>query len=443
MMHMTHLRLLALLGSSILLLSSCAPATPALPGQPGEHAEHHQLLGEQDIPQEPVIVYTGLDVLEKMNFEPLIGLNVGLVTNHTAVNRNNQHLVDLLHDSGDIHIQAIFAPEHGFRGDQAAGDAIGSGIDTKTGIPIHSLYGARRAPDPETLSGIDVLIFDIQDVGARFYTYISTMGYVLESGAEFDIPVMILDRPNPIGRAINGNVLNDGYESFVGRYKIPIRYGLTVGELARLIVGEKLIPDLDGLELHVVECQGWTGDLFWSDTDLEWTPPSPNMQTTRQTITYPGLCLLEGVKINEGRGTPYPFEYIGAPYIDGEVLARALKSTDLSGFYLKPITYVPVDLPGVAMNPLFKGQEVSGVQVVVTDPLAFKAIDFMIHLLVSTRDLYPDSFGWRNTNGVDRLWGGPELRQMLDAGSSAEEIIQSFQDELAAFNSTRAQYLIY
>lgn len=442
---MNKQRLHTLIGFSFFLLFSCAPSPPALPGsgQPGEHAEHQQTLGVQDVLQEPVTVYTGLDVLEKMNFEPLVGQNVGVVTNHTAVNRNKQHVVDLLYAATDIHVQAIFAPEHGFRGDRAAGDAIGSGFDAKTGIPIHSLYGARRAPDPETLDGIDVLIFDIQDVGARFYTYISTMGYVLEAGAKFDIPVMILDRPNPIGRAINGNILNDGYESFVGRYRIPIRYGLTIGELARLIVGENLIPDLESLELHVVECQGWTGELFWSATDLEWTPPSPNMQTTNQTLTYPGLCLLEGVNINEGRGTAYPFEYLGAPYIDGKTLAHKLNSADLKGFSLKPITYVPVDLPGVAMNPLFEDQEVSGVQVVVTDPANFKAIDFMIYLLAYTRDLYPDSFGWRSSRGVDRLWGGPELREMIDAGSTAEEIIESYQEELRAFSTIRAQYLIY
>ena len=432
-----------LLGIVLLGLWSCASSPKGGPGVdiPGPHEE--QQMEKKDIPQEKIVVHTGLDVMEKMGFEPLLEKHVGVVTNHTAVNKKGAHLVDLLHANSDITIKAIFAPEHGFRGKEQGGDDIPGGVDSNTGVPIHSLYGAQREPNPEMLKGIDVLIFDIQDVGTRFYTYISTMGYVLEAGAKYDIPVMILDRPNPIGRRINGNVLDEGFESFVGRYKIPIRYGLSMGELARMIVGEKMISGLESLELHVVECGGWPGDVYWSQTDLTWLPPSPNMRNTNETLTYPGLCLLEGVRINEGRGTEFPFEYIGAPYMDGKLLARELLATGLEGFTVEPVSYTPVDMPGVSMNPLFEGEVVNGVNIVVTDPDKFKAVDFLIHLLVITKKNYPEAFGWRSTRGPDRLWGGSGLREMVDAGKTAQEIIASYQNELIAFEAIQSKYLIY
>ncbi|NQV41751.1 MAG: DUF1343 domain-containing protein [Candidatus Marinimicrobia bacterium] len=434
-----------LLAIFFLGLWSCAtpPGGGPLADIPGPHEEQQMEMGKKDIPQEKIVVHTGLDVLEKMGFEPLLGKKVGVVTNHTAVNKKGVHLVDLLHANSDITIKAIFAPEHGFRGKEQGGDAIPGGVDSNTGAPIYSLYGEHREPNPEMLEGIEVLIFDIQDVGTRFYTYISTMGYVLEAGSKFNIPVMILDRPNPIGRRINGNVLDDGFESFVGRYKIPIRYGLSVGELARMIVGEKMLSGLDSLELHVVECEGWTGELYWSQTDLTWIPPSPNMRNTNETLTYPGLCLLEGVRINEGRGTEFPFEYVGTPYMDGKLLGRELLATGLEGFNAEPVSYTPVDMPGVAMNPLFEGEVVNGVKIVVTDPDKYKAVDFLIHLLVITKKNYPQEFGWRSSRGPDRLWGGSGLREMVDAGKSAEEIIASYQNELLAFEAIQSKYLIY
>ena len=440
----SNLRFL-LLGSLFLGMWSCAtsPSGQPISDVPGPHEEQQRELGKMDVSQEKIIVHTGLDVLEKMEFEPLFGKHVGVVTNHTAVNKTGIHLVDLLNTRAEIQMKAIFAPEHGFRGEEQGGDAIIDGVDSNTGVPIYSLYGPQREPNPEMLEGIDILLFDIQDVGTRFYTYISTMGYVLEAGAKYNIPVMILDRPNPIGRRINGNVLDDGFESFVGRYKIPIRYGLSMGELARMIVGEKMIPGLESLELHVVECEGWTGESYWQETDLTWLPPSPNMRNTNETLTYPGLCLVEGVRINEGRGTEFPFEYIGTPYMDGKLLARELLSTGLKGFTVEPVTYTPVDMPGVAMNPLFEGEVVNGVKIVVTDPDQYKAVDFLIHLLVITKKHYPEDFGWRRATGPDRLWGGKSLREMVDAGNTAEEIIETYQAELAAFKLIQEKYFIY
>ncbi|MEA3287101.1 MAG: DUF1343 domain-containing protein [Candidatus Marinimicrobia bacterium] len=418
-------------------------STAPTPAPPGPHSEQQDQYGQVTPPQELQKVLTGLDVLQKMDFELLAGKNVGIVTNHTAVNKQGEHLVDLINATDDVTLKAIFAPEHGFRGTSQAGHAIPGGLDPATGVPIYSLYGENREPNQEMLTGIDLLIYDIQDVGARFYTYISTMGYVLEAGAKFDIPVMILDRPNPIGRRVGGNVLDEGYESFVGRYKIPIQYGLTIGELARMVIGENMIPELGQVELHVVECQGWTADRVWAETDLTWLPPSPNMRNTNETLTYPGLCLLEGVRISEGRGTIHPFEYVGAPYMDGKLLARELMATGLKGFTVEPITYTPVEMPGVSMNPIFKDELVHGVNIKVTDPDSFKAVEFLVHLLVITKQNYPDDFGWRYQKGSDRLWGGSGLREMIDAGASAETIIASYQAELQEYLQLREKYLIY
>jgi len=422
------------------LVWTCAPTRlkdasveTAKPGQ------DEQLQSQQEILE----VYTGLDVLSEMNFEPLLGLTVGVITNHTAVSRKGEHLVDLLHAAAGVTVGAIFAPEHGFRGNFQGGDAIPGEVDAITGAPIYSLYGTTRKPDAAMLQGLDILIFDIQDVGARFYTYISTMGTVLEAGAQYGLPVMILDRPDPIGRELGGNVLDEGYESFVGRYKIPIRYGMTVGELARMIIGENMIPGLGSVELHVVECEGWQADSYWQQTDLTWIPTSPNMRNTNETLTYPGLCLLEGVRISEGRGTDEPFEIVGTPYMDADLVIRELQATDLQGFSLEPVNFIPVDLPGVAMNPIFKGEEVHGFRIKVTDPASFKPVEFLIHLLVIIKKNYPEHFGWRNERGPDRLWGGAGLRKMIDAGYSAAEIIASYQVELEEFAEIRDPYLIY
>jgi uncharacterized protein YbbC (DUF1343 family) len=437
-----HLPQFLLLTFALGLFWNCASSNPQVESVK-PHAEQMQEYGANQPIQEPYKVLTGLDVLIAKNFEILKGLKVGVVTNHTAVSKSGEHLVDLLHARSDIEVRAIFAPEHGFRGDEEGGNSIPGSTDLKTGIPIHSLYGSNRQPTAEMMEGIEMLIFDIQDVGTRFYTYISTMGYVLEAGAAYNIPVMILDRPNPIGRAVAGNVLDDGFESFVGRYKIPIQYGLTMGELARMITGEKLIPGLGDVELHVVECQGWPADAFWQETDLKWLPPSPNMRNTNETLTYPGLCLLEGVRINEGRGTEFPFEYIGAPYMDSKRMAQWLLASGVKGFTVEPVTYTPVDIPGAAVNPLFEGEVVNGVKIKVTDPAAFNAVDFLLHLLVITKANYPEDFGWRSTRGPDRLWGGSALRELVDAGAGVDEIKATYLDELEAFKEIRKKYFIY
>lgn len=420
---------------------TCATTTDVTDSK-GPHQEQMEKYGKGQVPQEIEHVLTGLDVLKKIGFKPLIGKRVGVVTNHTALSREDEHLVDLLFKAEGVELKAIYAPEHGFRGDVQGGDHIDTSVDPKTQVPIHSLYGATRQPDEEMIKEIDILIYDIQDVGARFYTYISTMGYVMQAGAKYGIPVMILDRPNPIGRAIGGNVRDDGYESFVGLYPIPIRYGLTIGELAQMVVGEQMMDGVDSVELHVVQCEGWTG-TYWDQTDLKWTPPSPNMKNTNETLTYPGLCLLEGVAISEGRGTEYPFELIGTPYFDSQVIIDELRSTNIEGYTLEPAVFTPVDMPGVAMNPIYKNEIVNGFRITVTDPDKFNSVEFLVHLLTISKKTYPEDFGWRRSTGPDRLWGGSYLREMVDAGHSAQEIIDVYQAELKDYADIQKKYIIY
>lgn len=423
----------------ISIIWSCSSQMPTSEPRP-EIYDEPEAIPEQDIP--PAQVLTGLDVMKSMGFKPLLGKRVGIVTNHTALTREGEHLVDLLAAAEGVTVAAIYAPEHGFRGNTEGGGTIQDGIDTQTGIRIYSLYGPNREPNAEMLQEIDILVYDIQDVGARFYTYISTMGYVLQAGARYDIPVMILDRPNPLGRKTGGNVLDPGFESFVGRYPIPIRYGLTIGELARMIIGERMLEDVETVSLHVVECEGWNGE-YWQNTDLSWVAPSPNMRNTNETLTYPGLCLLEGVGISEGRGTEEPFEVVGTPYFNSELMIKELEKTGLQGFNLEPVKYTPVDMPGVAMNPIFEGEEVQGMRIQVTDPELFQPVEFLIHLLVTAKRHYPDKFSWRRSTGPDRLWGGDYLRLMIDANNSAEEIISMYQEELTDYTNTCSKYFIY
>lgn len=250
-------------------------------------------------------VQSGLDLAAKDDFPMFQGKRVGIATNHTAQSAKGEHIVDLIHDAG-IEVSAIFGPEHGFRGIEDAGEFVKDGIDTKTGAPIFSLYGRTHKPTAEMLKNVDVLVFDIQDIGARFYTYISTMGYVMEAGAENGIPVYILDRPNPIGRLAEGPIIEQEFYSGVGRYPIPLRHGLTIGELATMLKEENWIPYADKLDLHIVECKGWNPNKPYTAAKQRWINPSPNIRNLNEALVYPGTCLFEATNFSEGRGSENP-----------------------------------------------------------------------------------------------------------------------------------------
>lgn len=389
-------------------------------------------------------VQTGLDILAAENFKAFSGKTVGIITNHTAVSRSGEHLVDLLHKNPNVTVKTIFAPEHGFRGEAAAGLHIEDNLDPETGIPIVSIYGKVRKPSQEMLQEIDLLIFDIQDVGARFYTYISTMGLAMEAAAEAGIEFFVLDRPNPLSGYTDGPVLDMDFRSFVGMYPIPIQHGMTVGELAKMIVGEKWFNKAElNLKLTVIPMKGWNRELFWHQTDLKWIAPSPNLATIESAYNYPGLCLLEAYNVNEGRGTDNAFIWFGAPYIKPDELINKLTPQFGNVLKMEAISYIPKDIPGKSWNPIYKDETVNGLAIKPLKPDCFRPVLFGVHLLVAVKELYPNHFAWRNETWINRLWGSRSLYDDIAANQSAQFIVDKYQHELKEFINQSKAYLLY
>lgn len=394
-------------------------------------------------PSDEMPVQTGAEVLLESKIDLLEGKRVGLITNHSAV-VGEDHLIDLLHGSG-VEITALYGPEHGIRGDAAAGAKIEDGVDEKTGAPIYSLYGNNLKPGEGMLEDIDMLIFDIQDIGARFYTYISTMGYAMQAAAEQDIPFMVLDRPNPLGGySQEGFVLEEGFESFVGLYPIPVAHGLTVGELARMIKGEAMLEGLNNLDLQVVEMKHWNRDMLWPDTGLDWIPPSPNIPDFETALIYPGACFFERTSASEGRGTMQPFIQLGAPWIDGEELAAKLNERDLPGLDFEAISFTPHSIEGMADNPSWEGEQVQGVKYVITNSKEVEPVAAGIHVLDvfhrASQEAGEDDF---LMSSIGTLAGTDRLYEMMQSGSSAQEIIDSWRREVEEFEELRKPYLLY
>ncbi len=378
------------------------------------------------------------------NYMNLIkGKRIGLVTNASGVLSNGTPLVDTLSKMKGIKITALFGPEHGIRGNAPAGKAVGSSVDAKTGIPVYSLFGKNKKPTAEMLKNVDVLIYDIQDVGARFYTYISTLFYVVQAGAENHIPVIVLDRPNPIdGINVEGPIRKDDEASFVGIAPIPIMHGMTVGELAKLYAGEGYIGKNLKPDITVIKMKNWNRKFYLDHYSLPWIDPSPNIPNLETAIVYPGLCLIEGTNVSEGRGTHHPFINIGAPYINSDSLINKLKEFNVKGIELKPIKFTPVDIPKMSTNPKYKNESCSGITIHVTDRQQFKAVHFGIKLVCALHTLYPSQFKFRDA-GFDRLSGDKSIREKILAGETPEKIISSWQKELKEFLSIRKKYLLY
>jgi uncharacterized protein YbbC (DUF1343 family) len=376
----------------------------------------------------------GNEVLLAERFGLVRGRRVGLITNPSGVNARLEATADALLQSG-VNLTALFGPEHGVQSDRPAGAPVASSRDGRADIPVHSLYGETRRPTPEMLSGIDVMLFDVQDVGARFYTYAATMVHALEACAEQGVPFVVLDRPNPIGGAMEGNLLDPAFASFVGPGPILLRHGMTAGELARLFNAERNI----GADLTVVPVSGWRRAMFYDETGLLWVPPSPNMPALETAVVYPGTCLVEGTALSEGRGTPKPFEQVGAPGIDGRRLARRLNERGIPGAIFRPVAFEP-------FTGKQSGQACEGVQVHVTDRRAYPAVRAGLEALTAVRDLFPGLLAWREVDGIypfDRLMGTDRVRHALDAGAGAEEIVASFEPDIRAFAERRRAYLLY
>ncbi|MBN2910656.1 DUF1343 domain-containing protein [Polycladomyces sp. WAk] len=385
-------------------------------------------------------VKTGLEILLE-HPESLAGKRVGLITNPTGMTRDYQHGLDAMLAKG-IRVVKVYGPEHGVRGTEQAGQTPGSFVDPRTGLPFVNLYG--KTPDEMVplFDGVDVLVFDIQDVGTRFYTYIYTMAYAMEAAAKADIPFIVLDRPNPIGgEKVEGPVLAPAYRSFVGLFPIPLRHGMTVGELAQLFNGEFLPEETGGkrARLTVIRMKGWTRNQWYDQTGLPWVPPSPNMPTLDTATVYPGMGLIEGTNLSEGRGTTRPFELIGAPYIEGWKLADALNRANLPGVSFREAYFTPT-------FSKYTGKTVGGVQVYVEDPRTFDPVLTGLTLIQTVKQLYPDQFAWRETQEpywIDKLTGTDQVRKQIDAGVPAREIAAQWKKGLESFRQMRSKYLLY
>lgn len=358
---------------------------------------------------------------------------LGLVTNPSAVTQRLQAGADVLHRAG-ARVAALFGPEHGVRGEFADGARVGNSVDTRTGIPLYSLYGETNAPTDEMLAGLDAIAFDIQDVGARFYTFASTLGLVMKSAKKSGIPVIILDRPNPLGGIeIEGPVLEPKHSSFVGRHPIPVRHGCTIGELGRL-----WSQFGDGDEPLVVRCSGWRRSRLWPATGLDWVAPSPNMPTFETALTYPGACFFEGTNVSEARGTANPFRWFGAPWLEPEDTSDALNGVALPGVRFRPVRFRPSSSKHVGLT-------CGGCQIHITDFSRFRPVRTAVVILHHLRRRYDGSFRWLGSNGrfgVDRLVGTSLLREAAEDGAP-ERLAAEWQGHCEEFRVLKERVSLY
>jgi uncharacterized protein YbbC (DUF1343 family)/CubicO group peptidase (beta-lactamase class C family) len=373
-------------------------------------------------------VLTGIDVLERDNFKQLAGLRVGLVTNHTGRNREGRQTIDVLSKAPGVKLVALFAPEHGIRG--LADDNVSDSKDEATGLPIYSLYGETRRPKPEQLKDLDALVYDIQDIGVRFWTYSSTLGYLLEESAKAKIPVFVLDRPNPIGGIdVDGPIADSDKLSFTAYHTIPSRHGLTIGELAQLFNKQRNI----GADLRVIKMEGWRRSMWFDETNLMWINPSPNMRSLTEATLYPGVGLLEVTNVSVGRGTDTPFEIVGAPWIQGDKLAEYLNQRGVPGVRFVPLRFKP-------NASVFKDQECGGVNIIVTDRVAFRPLLAGIEMALALRKLYPND--WK-VDSYLRLLVNADTLARVKRGDSAREILTSWNAGLQEFRKEREAILLY
>lgn len=379
-------------------------------------------------------VRTGAEMLIENHLDDLAGKRVGLVMNPTA-RIGDVHVLDTLM-SLNVNITALFAPEHGFRGEAGAGEIIEDGEDQATGLPVFSLYGETRSPTPEMLQQTDLLLFDMQDVGARFYTYNSTLGLVLKESAEMDIPVWVLDRPNPAGGDyVSGWIMEEEFQSFVGMYPIPIAHGMTLGELARMMIGEKWLDVDQSPELRVIEMKGWNRTMKWPETGLEWIAPSPNLPSFEHAYVYLGTCLIEGTTLSEGRGTDDPFLTIGAPEtkISDEDIEKVNR---MPGLRAKKVSFTPESIPGKALSPKHEGAECTGYQLEITDLNAYDPVESGLQLI---RSLMNQTDGSEIKTYLYKLAGTKKIDDFLN--SNMDETVFGF--DLDGFIAERKKYLIY
>ncbi|MCK5457169.1 MAG: DUF1343 domain-containing protein, partial [Melioribacteraceae bacterium] len=373
-----------------------------------------------------VDVKVGADILVADSIHLIKNKRIGIVTNHSAILSNGAHLVDTLVALSNVKVTALFGPEHGIRGNAPDGHSIKDGIDSKTGVPVFSLYGKTRKPTKEMLENIDILIFDIQDIGARFYTFISTLHYTLISAAENNIPIIVLDRPNPInGVLVDGPIRTEEYKSFVAIAPIPIQHGMTIGELAIMFNNENWLDNGLKADLTVIKMDGWDREYFFDECNLPWVAPSPNIPILETAVIYPGMCLIEGVNVSEGRGTYSPFLTFGAPYINSDSLFIELEKFQHSGIELSKINYTPKSIPNMSTYPKYKNIECNGIEIKIIDKEKINALRFGIEVLYNIHNLYPNEFEFRK-NWLDKLFGNKNLTTMLKNNSTPDQIFETW-----------------
>jgi len=380
------------------------------------------------IPVSAAQTLTGIDVLEAQKFAPLTGKRVGLITNQTGIDRNRRSTIDLLAHAPGVKLVALFSPEHGIRGNFDA--RVSSTTDQATGLPIYSLYGETERPTDAMLAGLDVLVFDVQDAGVRFYTYITTMGYAMEAAAAHHIAFYVLDRPDPLGgERIEGPMLDRDRTNFVGYFPMPVRMAMTLGEMAQMFNAEKKI----GCDLHVIRMQNWRRQMWFSDTGLPWVNPSPNLRSPEEGILYPGLEILQAGGVSVGRGTTRPFELLGAPWIRGEELGAYLNRRAIPGMRFEPQKFTPD-------SGLYKGELCEGVRVVLKDRDALQAMRMGIEIASAFGKLYPGKFDVAKM--IELAGNAATVKQLMDGGDPTA-IVVSWNKDLEAFRKFRAKYLLY
>lgn len=373
-------------------------------------------------------VLTGIDVLERDGFKQLAGMKIGLVTNHTGRNREGRQTIDVLNKAPNVKLVALFSPEHGIRG--VVDEKFSDSKDEATGLPIYSLYGETRRPKPEQLKDLDALVYDVQDIGARFYTYISTLGYLLEEAAKTKLPVFVLDRPNPIGGVeIEGPTADGDKLSFTSYHTIPTRHGLTIGELGELFNRQRKI----GADLRVIKMEGWRRSMWFDETNLTWINPSPNMRSLTEATLYPGVGLLETTNVSVGRGTDTPFEIVGAPWIQGDKLADYLNQRSIPGVRFVPLRFMP-------RASVFKDEQCGGVNIIITDRASFRPLLTGIEMAVALRKLYPND--WK-VDSYLRLLVNTDTLERVKRGEQARDIVGSWNTSLQEFRRARAEVLLY
>jgi len=373
-------------------------------------------------------LHTGIDVLRDNNFKDLSGLRVGLITNHTGIDSNGTRTIDLLFGAPDVKLKAIFSPEHGLSG--VSESKVNSSVDSKTGLPVYSLYGDSLKPDGNMLDGIDALIFDIQDAGVRFYTYITTMAYAMEEASKRGIDFYVLDRPNPINaNIIQGPLMDKDFKSFTGYFPLPVRHGMTVGELAEMFNKENNI----GVKLHVIKMKNYKRSYWFDDTGIKWIPPSPNLKTLNETILYPGVALLEGANISVGRGTETPFEVIGAPWIKEKKLASFLMKRKIKGVKFKPVTFKPD-------KDIYKNKFCHGVKILLEDRNNLDPVLLGIEIISATYNLHGEQFQIDKTL---QIIGSRETFKNLKNKVDPKLIALKWKDDIENFKKIRAKYLLY